>query len=74
MRLGYAFSTRLTTNVLIQYNQLDNDFSANLRVNFIQRPGSDLYVVLTERRGAEDERWEIADRGIVAKLTYLVRV
>ncbi len=72
-RFGYAFSTKLTTNALVQYNSLDNTFSANLRLNVIYRPGSDLFIVLTERRGVNDELWELADRGFVVKLTYLAR-
>jgi hypothetical protein len=72
--LGYSFSTRLTTNALIQYNSLNRDFSANLRLNFIHRPGSDLFIVLTERRGVDDALWDLSDRGLVAKVTYLVRL
>ena len=73
LRLGYAFSTKLTTNALVQYNSLNRDLSANLRLNFIHRPGSDLFIVLTERRGVEDELWDLSNRGLVAKLTYLMR-
>jgi hypothetical protein len=73
VRLGYAFSTRLTTNALVQYNSLDKDFSTNLRLNFIHRPGSDLFIVLTERRGVEHELWDLSNRGLVAKVTYLMR-
>jgi hypothetical protein len=74
LRFGYAFSTKLTTNALLQYNSLDKDISANLRLNFIHRPGSDLFIVLTERRGVEDELWDLSNRGLVAKLTYLARL
>jgi hypothetical protein len=73
-RFGYAFSTKLTTNALIQYNSLADDFSANVRLNFIHRPGSDLFIVLTERRGVAGDLWSLSDRGLVAKLTYLVRL
>jgi hypothetical protein len=73
LRFGYAFSTRLTTNALIQYNSLEETISANVRLNFIHRPGSDLFLVLTERRGVERELWDLSDRGLVAKVTYLVR-
>ncbi len=73
LRLGYAFSTKLTTNALIQYNSLDNSFSTNVRLNFIHRPGSDFFVVLTEERGEEDRLWDLTDRGLALKLTYLMR-
>jgi len=74
LRFGYAFSTKLTTNALLQYNSLDKALSANLRLNFIHRPGSDLFIVLTERRGVEDRLWDLANRGFVVKLTYLARL
>ncbi|HUG41325.1 MAG TPA: DUF5916 domain-containing protein, partial [Longimicrobiales bacterium] len=51
LRLSYAASTRLFADALVQYNSLDNQLSANLRLNLIHRPGSDLFVVLNERRG-----------------------
>jgi len=73
-RVSYSFSTRLTTNALVQYNSLDRQFSANVRLNFIHRPGSDLFLVFTENRGDEQRLWNLADRGVVMKVTYLVRL
>ena len=73
LRAGYAFSTRLTTNLLVQYNSLEDLFSSNFRLNFIHRPGSDLFLVLTEERGDEEDPWLLSDRGMVIKLTYLKR-
>jgi hypothetical protein len=73
-RFGYAFSTKLFTNALVQYNSLDNAFSANLRLDFIHRPGSDLFIVLTEGRGVDDDLWKLTDRGFTVKLTYLLRL
>jgi hypothetical protein len=74
VRFGYAFSTKLTTNALLQYNSLDNAVSVNLRLNFIYRPGSDLFVVFTSRRAVEDRLWDLSNRGFVVKLTYLARL
>jgi hypothetical protein len=73
VRVGYAFSTRLTTNLLVQHNSLDELFSANFRLNFIHRPGSDLFLVFTEERGEDGDLWRLSDRGMVVKLTYLRR-
>lgn len=73
VRAGYAFSTRLTANLLVQYNTLDQYFSTNLRVNFIHRPGSDLFLVFTEEREEDASRWRLSDRGMVMKVTYLRR-
>ena len=75
LRASYSFSTRLTTNLLVQYNSLDEAFSTNLRLNFIHRPGSDLFLVLTEERGDKelDDPWYLTDRAMILKLTYLKR-
>ena len=73
LRGSYSFSTRLSTNLLVQYNSLDNEFSTNFRVNFMHRPGSDLFVVFTEQRGSEEDLWWVSDRAMVMKLTYLKR-
>jgi hypothetical protein len=74
IRLRYAFSTTLTANALVQYNSLDKRISANVRLNFIHRPGSDLFIVLNEERGSDDSAWDFRSRGLVAKLTYLLRL
>ncbi len=74
VRLRYAFTTTLTANALLQYNSLDRRVSANVRLNLIHRPGSDLFIVLNEERGSDDSAWDFRSRGLVAKLTYLVRL
>jgi hypothetical protein len=73
VRGTYSFSTRLSANLLVQYNSLDEYFSSNLRINFIHRPGSDLFLVFTEERGVDDDIWKLSDRASVVKLTYLKR-
>ncbi len=74
LRASYSFSTRLTTNVLVQYNSLDRAFSTHVKVNFIHRPGSDLFIVFTENRGDDRRVWNLQDRGLVMKVTYLARL
>nr|NIM47936.1 hypothetical protein [Gemmatimonadales bacterium] len=74
LRLSYAFSTRLVANALLQYNDLDNSVSANIRVNFIHSPGSDLFIVFNEQRGTDSSLWDFSDRGAVVKVTYLKRL
>jgi hypothetical protein len=73
LRAGFAFSTRLYTNLLVQHNSLDGFISTNLRVNFIHRPGSDLFLVFTEGREEDGGEWRATERGMVVKLTYLKR-
>ena len=60
--------------MLLQYNSLENALSANVRVNLIHRPGSDLFLVYTERRGDVDSKlWHLHERDAVMKVTYLMR-
>ena len=74
VRLGYAFSTKVTFNALVQYNAQDDELSANLRFNFIHRPGSDLFIVINEERGSSNSVWHLNTRAAVVKLTYLARI
>ncbi|MDX1674626.1 MAG: DUF5916 domain-containing protein [Longimicrobiales bacterium] len=73
LRLDLSFSTRAFLSALVQYNQLDNQLSANVRFNLIHSPGSDLYVVIDERRGSALDLWDPADRGVALKVTWLQR-
>ena len=52
---------------------LENSVSANMRINFIHSPGSDLFIVFNERRGDDDSLWAFDDRGAAVKVTYLAR-
>lgn len=74
LRATYSYSTRLFTNVLVQYNSFEKAFSTNVRFNFIHRPGSDFFIVFTENRGDERGVWNLSDRGMVMKITYLARM
>jgi CBS domain-containing protein len=74
LRISYAFSTKVFLNGLFQYNSLDNRISANIRFNWIHRPGSDLYIVINEERGSDAGIWDLDNRGAVVKVTYLLRI
>ncbi|MFN8570589.1 MAG: DUF5916 domain-containing protein [Gemmatimonadaceae bacterium] len=74
LRAAYAFTTRLSLNSLLQYNSLTRDLSVNARLNFIYRPGSDIFVVLNEERGGDLSTWGVKSRGLRLKLTYLARL
>jgi hypothetical protein len=73
LRFGWTQSTRLTVATYLQYNSLTKRFIGNFRLDFIHRPGSDLYLVFNEERGTEGEPWSLVDRGLAVKLNYLIR-
>jgi hypothetical protein len=70
-RLNLALNTRLFGNALVQYNSQTGAFSVNLRIDFIHRPGSDLFIVFNDRQVVEDGVWDPVNRAFIVKLTYL---
>ncbi|MDE2985410.1 MAG: DUF5916 domain-containing protein [Gemmatimonadota bacterium] len=70
-----AVSRSLFANALVQYDDVSNVVQANVRINWIHTPGSDLFVVFDTgylTGGLPDprtERWQ--RRTGVVKLTYL---
>jgi Domain of unknown function (DUF5916) len=70
LRVDYAFSTRLFAHAFVQYNGLERKVFTNLRLSFIHRPGSDLYLVLNDEQGPGAGP---STRAVAAKLTYLMR-
>ena len=74
LRVVYAFSTTLVANTLVQYNRRDDELSISVRINFIHRPGSDLFIVFNEERGSAASIWDGNTRAAVVKLTYLARL
>ena len=59
IRTTWALSPRMVTNALFQWNSISDEVSANVRFNFIHRPGSDLFLVFTENRGVGDDLWAL---------------
>jgi len=73
LRVGYAFSTRLGINALVQYNGEEDELSTNVRLNWIWAPGSDLFVVLDTRRSEFGEPDGPSHEVLAIKLTRLLR-
>lgn len=70
-RLVYSFTTRLYLMSLVQWNSQTDSIDVNLRVNFIYRPGSNLYLVYNENRWVNGIPIGIQDRSLALKLNYL---
>jgi len=67
-RLNYSFSTTMFLNALIQYNSDLREIGSNIRFNLIHKPLSDFFLVYNERRSSTGE---VAERALIAKLTYV---
>jgi len=74
-RVTYTFTPRLFMSALLQYNSASDRVSANVRMRWEYRPGSELFLVYTEERDTYDfDRTPVlATRGLVVKATSLLR-
>jgi hypothetical protein len=73
-RILYAFTTDLFVKSYIQWNNLEDRFSANFLFGWEYRPGSDLYLVYNEIQDQFDSpHLAPRDRILMLKLTYNFR-
>lgn len=78
-RLNYNFNNQWLSSTIVQYNSTDSFWGFNFRLNYIFRPGDDLFLVYNEGRQAifDPDGSQIAgvfdgrkDRSLQLKLTY----
>ena len=79
LKLEAATSKKLFATALIQYDNFSNNIQANIRIDWIHTPGSDLFLVFNTNYNytGDDGKFDprnglLNDRAGVAKLTYLV--
>jgi hypothetical protein len=69
-QLNYAFSNRWLTATTIQYNNLARLTSVNFRLNYIYRPGDDMFLVYNEATTrADGTNAGSKNRSIILKVT-----
>ncbi len=74
-RTTFALTPRVFATGLVQYNSSTNSFSANVRLRWEYRPGSDFFVVYTEGRDTSPTAPDsLQSRGFVVKFTRLFRL
>ena len=73
LRLSYSFSTLINLQALIQYNDRDDIWAANLRFAWLRTANSGLYVVYNENQDIHRSGfgWTRKDRSLIVKYTYL---
>jgi hypothetical protein len=71
VRVNYSATTRLFNSALLQWNNRTREFNANVRMNWIYRPGSNLYVVYTRTNGILDSPIGLQNQSFVVKVTRL---
>jgi hypothetical protein len=71
LRLVYSFTPRLFIKPFIQWNSDTHEISSNLLINFIHRPGSDLFFVYNELLDLSGIKTRTENRTLLLKFTYL---
>lgn len=69
-RARFAASTRFFASAFVQYVEGSDELVTNLRLNYIHAPLSDVFLVLTERRGLDGQG--TIERVVTLKATKLV--
>ncbi len=74
-RVNFTFTPRIFLSGLMQWSSSSDRVSANLRLRWEYRPGSEVFLVYTEDREAYDfERFPVlSNRGLALKVTSLLR-
>ena len=70
-RVSYSFSPRVFVQALVQYNDVDDRFSTNLRFGWLQSANTGLFVVYNESRDSFTSRWPVQDRVVTVKFSRL---
>ena len=70
-RLSYSFTPRLFVQSLLQYNDLEDVWSTNLRLGWLQSANTGLFVVYNENRDTFDETLGLRDRSFIVKFSRL---
>jgi hypothetical protein len=70
-RFAVALTPRVLSSFFVQYNQLADLWSVNFRLNWIYRPGSDLFVVYRQTWDRARAGSPQLDRRFIVKFTYL---
>ena len=74
VRLNYSATTRLFNSALLQWNNSTRELNANVRMNWMYRPGSNLYVVYTRANGILGSPIGLLNQSVVIKLTRLIQM
>jgi len=73
-RVTYTMTPLMFTSALLQYNSSSHAMTANVRLRWEYRPGSELFVVYNEERDTLGRRFpDLANRALIVKFNRLFR-
>lgn len=65
-RIEYSVNSQLLTRTVLQYNNADSFKGVQFILDYIFRPGDDLFLIYREARTGDGQK----DRTLAMKLTY----
>ena len=73
-RITYTVTPLMFASALLQYNSSSHLVSANVRLHWEYRPGSELFVVYNEERDSLARRFpDLQNRAFIIKINRLLR-
>jgi len=73
-RVTYTMTPLMFASALVQYNSSTNLVSANVRLRWEYRPGSELFIVFNEERNSQSPRFpDLRNRALIVKINRLFR-
>ncbi len=69
-RANYSFSTKWLTSATVQYSSLDDFVNFRFRLNYIYRPGDDIFFIYNEGRNIDELESGLVGRSFMLKWTY----
>jgi hypothetical protein len=67
--INYSLTQRWLTRTTVLYNSQDDQVAVNFRLNYIYRPGDDIFLVLNETR-TSGTNGGLQNRALILKTTY----
>jgi hypothetical protein len=74
LRVSYAFTPRIALQALVQYNDVADLWSSNIRFSWLQAANTGLFVVYNDTRGFNAFTGETPDRSLFIKYSYMFDV
>jgi uncharacterized protein DUF5916 len=74
MRVTHTMTPYMFASALLQYNSTTRVVSANVRLRWEYRPGSEFFIVFNEQRDSNSPRFpELTGRALIVKVTRLLQ-
>jgi hypothetical protein len=74
VRLNHSATTRVFNSTLLQWNTSTRELNANVRLNWIYRPGSNLYIVCSRTSGILASPVGLHNQSFIVKITRLLQL